>query len=187
MLSTTHWTRGNALVPPHKAGRIISNSRCSLSGVIFSCSLRHLPIFLTLELLAGRRLLEPVIRRLPCGLLLVALGKHRSPLAFLPGIRSAGILAATAEDGRAMLVVNMMTILVMIASSNSCTLRECLAPHGSSPLCRGASLGATNALPNDALSVSPTISIFACDVSILGLTWGVGILGLRHLTLDHPE
>ena len=124
-------------MPPHKAGRIISTVAAPYPGLYSAeCSLRHLPIFLTLELLAGRRLLEPVIRRLPCGLLLVALEKHRSPLAFLPGIRSARILAATAEDNRAMLVVNMMTTPVMIVSSNSCTLRSAWRPMAAPP-CAG--------------------------------------------------
>ena len=43
--------------------------------------------------------------------------------------------------------------------------------------------------PNDVLYVSPTIFTFACDVSIslwlIPPPWGVGILGLRHLALDH--
>ena len=89
------------------------------------------------------------------------LGKASSPFAFLPGIRSAGILAATAEDGRAMLVVNMMTILVMIVSSNSCT-----------------SLGATNALPNDVLSVSPTISIICMRFTLSDPIWRLTLLVL---------
>ena len=48
---------------------------------------------------------------------------------------------------------------------------------------------ATDALPNDVLYVSPTIFTFACDVSIslwlIPPAWRVGILELRHLTLDH--
>ena len=187
--STTPWTRGNALVPPRKGGRIISNNRCSLYKVIFSCGPRHPLLSLTSELRAGRRLLDQVIRRMLRRVLLVALGRHRSPLASLLGIRSARILAATAEDDLVMLVLNTMTIPAMIVSSNSCILKGYLLPHGNCPFCRGVSLGATDALPNDVLYVSPMIFTFACDVSIslwlIPPPWGVGILGLRHLTLDH--
>ena len=97
--------------------------------------------------------------------------------------------AAIAEDDLVMLVLNTMTTPAMIVSSNSYTLREYLVTHGNSLFCRGASLGATDALPNDVLCVSPTIFTSACDVSIslrlIPPPWGVGILGLQHLTLDH--
>ena len=83
--STTPWTRRNALVPPGKGRRIISNNRCSLYKVVFSCGPRHSLLSLTSELRAGRRLLDQVTRRMLRRVLLVALERHRSPLAALQG------------------------------------------------------------------------------------------------------
>ena len=86
-------------------------------------------------------------------------------------------------------VTETAAMAAMIASSNYYILKEYRVPHGNSLFCRDASLGVPDALLNVALCGSPTISTFACDVSIslrlIPPPWGVGIPGLQHLTCEY--
>ena len=104
------------------------------------------------------------------------MGRHRSLLASSLGRHSARTLAATAELGLAMSVLNMMTIPATIVSKNFCTLRECLVPRGALRFCRAVSFGVTDALPKDAPCVSYMIFTFVCDVNdfrrLIPPSWG---------------
>ena len=66
------------------------------------------------------RLLDQVIRRMLCSLLLGALGRHLSLLAYLLARPSARIPAVISELDLVMSVLNIMTTPAMIVSSNFC-------------------------------------------------------------------